>query len=423
MRRGEPMSLPLSGLRIIDCSFGTAGPQASGLLADYGAEVIWVEPPGGDPLRREMPAAAAVYNRGKRSVALDPNDPVAREQIARLADRADIFIESWTPGEADRLGLGYGSLRSRNPQLIYCSVSGFGQDDPRHALPAYESLVHALVGTMSVQAGHREGPIFEAHPFASIGAAQLAVIGILAALHRRFDDGHARRVETSIVDGALVFHQMLWGESDASLKSGAVAAGDRNAMLSRARNRIITRAFRCGDGLYLGIHTGAFGAFDRLMDTLGLQDKVKPVTGGFAMGTPLTPEESDAIESSIHDIFASHPRDYWVKRMMDADVCAVEHFPATEAFGEPQVVHNRVVIEVEDPALGRTQQVGPGLRLGGLAPPPPAGAPTVGHDTAAVLADLDAPATPSSWAPAKVADRPDERPLMDGVRFRATDRR
>ncbi|MBV9509284.1 MAG: CoA transferase, partial [Caulobacteraceae bacterium] len=251
----------MNGLRVVDCSLGMAGPQASGLLADYGAEVIWIEQPGGDPLRREMPAAASVYNRGKRSIVLDVNKPEDHETIACLAERADVFIESWEPGRADAYGLGFSDLHKRNPQLIYASISGFGEHDPRRHLPAHETLVHALAGTMAVQAGHREGPIFEAHPFAAIGAAQLAVFGILAALHRRMDDGFGRRVETSLFDGALVFHQMQWGETDASLKARAAPVFDRRAMLSRACNRLITRAFVCGDGQYLGIHTGAVGAF------------------------------------------------------------------------------------------------------------------------------------------------------------------
>ncbi|MGE0383140.1 MAG: CaiB/BaiF CoA transferase family protein [Gammaproteobacteria bacterium] len=410
------MSRPLAGLRVLDCSTGTAGPQASGLLADYGAEVIWIEPPGGDPLRREQPAAAAVFNRGKRSVVLDASAAADRDRIRVLARRADVFIESWQPGAAQRLGLGHADLNALNPRLIYCSISGFGEDDPRRDLPAYESIVHALIGTMAVQAGHRDAPIFEAHPFAAIGAAQLAVIGILAALHRRFEDGCGRRVETSMVDGALAFHQMIWGESNQSLEQGKSKLLDRRAMLSRARNRLVNRAFLCGDGNYIGIHTGALGAFDRLMEVLGLQDRIKPLTAGFAMGTVLTDEESDALENSIHPILGSQPREYWVQRLREADVCAVEVFHPTQAFDEPQTRHNAMVVAIDDPVLGRTEQVAPGLRLDGQAPAVPAAAPAPGRDTAAVLADLERPAAASDWAPAVSAARPDRRPLLDGVK-------
>ncbi|MDB5446371.1 MAG: dddD [Phenylobacterium sp.] len=410
------MSRPLAGLRVVDCSQGTAGPQASWLLADYGAEVIWVEPPGGDPTRDREPGAAAVFNRGKRSIVLDVAKAEDRETIARLAERADVFIEGWRPGEVESYGLGFDQLRARSPQLIYCSLTGFGTDDPRGDLPAYEPLVHALVGTMAYQAGHRDGPIFAALPFASTGAAQLAVVGILAALHRRGEDGAARRVETSMLDGALVFHQMLWGESDASADATSAQANDPRAMLSRSRNRLITRSFLCGDGEYLGIHTGALGAFSRLMEVLGLSDKIKPIQGGFDMGTPLSEEESEALEGAIHGIFASQPRDYWVKRLMEADICAVEHLPPTRSFDQPQTRHNGMVVEVDDARLGKTLQVASGVRFNDEPPPPPAAAPEPGRDTAAVLAELRAPAEPSPWAPAVPPAEPDPRPVLQGVK-------
>jgi crotonobetainyl-CoA:carnitine CoA-transferase CaiB-like acyl-CoA transferase len=410
------MSRPLAGLQVLDCSSGTAGPQASGLLADYGAEVIWVEPPGGDRTREREPGAAAVFNRGKRSVVLDITSAEDRVRIARLAERADVFIESWRQGFADEIGLGFDQLRAKNTQLIYASISGFGAEYPNRDLPAYEGLVHAVVGTMAYQAGHRDGPIFEGLPFASTGAAQLAVIGILAALHRRFEDGHGRRVETSLFDGALAFHQMLWGESDASVASGG-AAQDTRAMLSRSRYRLITRSFACGDGHYIGIHTGAVGAFSRLMEVLGLQDRIRPVQRGFDMGTPLTDEEAEILEGSIHAIFASQPRDYWAKRLMEADVCAVEHLPPTEAFDQPQTRHNGMVVQVTDPVLGETEQVAPSIRFDGQPSPTPVGAPEPGRDTGEILATLNQPAEPSPWrASVATLPTPSDRPLLDGVK-------
>lgn len=122
------MTGPIDGLRVLDCSTGTAGPQATGLLADYGADVVWVEPPGGDPGRGRRPAAASVENRGKRSIVLDLADDGARQPLLELVDRADVFVESWAPGIAESLGLGYEALHARNPALVYVSISGLGED-------------------------------------------------------------------------------------------------------------------------------------------------------------------------------------------------------------------------------------------------------------------------------------------------------
>ena len=307
----DQMASPLQGLRVIDCSSGTASLQASGILADYGADVAWIEPPEGDVTRRIHPAAASVFNRGKRSIVLDVDDDADRDTILDLASRADVFIESWTPGRASERGLGYDTLHEHNVGLVYASITAFGQVGAHVELPAYEPLVHALVGTMAQQAGHRDGPIFQGLPFASTGAAQLAVIGILAALYRRMADGIGRHVETSLLDGALAFHSMLWGESDASV------AATENLMATpggAARMRLITRSFVCSDGEYVGIHTGAVGAFGRLMQVLELDDRIPPSDDGIDMGVPLTPEQADTLEAEIHGIFASRPRAHWIAK-------------------------------------------------------------------------------------------------------------
>src|SRR5205814_8818387 len=173
---------------------------------------------------------------------------------------AAVFVESWRPGVAERRGLGYDVLHARNPGLVYVSISGFGEDG-RADLPGEEALVQAVLGGMSDQVAHREGPVYLGFPFAAIGAATLAVIGALAALRRGREAGHGRHVHTSLLDGALAYNSMLWGESDAS-----PARGDEPLPLQgTSRMRLVTRSFECGDGEYLGIHTGAVGAFGRAM--------------------------------------------------------------------------------------------------------------------------------------------------------------
>jgi crotonobetainyl-CoA:carnitine CoA-transferase CaiB-like acyl-CoA transferase len=405
------MSGPLRDLRVLDCSLGTAGPQATGLLADYGADVVWIEPPGGDPLRRLQPGAASAYNRGKRSIVLDLERAKDKEALMSLVDWADVFVGSWGADKAGALGLGYSSLHARNPQLICCSVTGFEADPKYRHLPSYEPLVHALFGTMAVQVGHRDGPIFQGMPFASSGAAQLAVVGILAALHRRFEDGVGRHVETSMVDGAMAFHSMLWGESDASL--GQPLQVDPRTVGRPSARRIVTRSFICADGQYLGIHTGAVGAFGRLMQVLGLDDRIPPVVAGFDMGTPLTPEQSELVESKIHGIFASQPRAYWVDTLKKADVCAVEHLSPTVVFDEPQARHNQMVISLMDPVLGDIEQVAPGIRFEGIAPGIPKPAPLPGQEGADVTKFQGV--GPSNWRALQTGS-PDRRPLLAGVK-------
>ena len=253
------MTGPLRGLRVIDVSRGTAGPRATGLLSDYGADVVWVEPPGGDPARRELAGPYSVFNRGKRSIELDLGADAPRRQLRELLASADVFVESGAPGETESLGLGVAAVREWAPSLVYCSISGFGTDGRYRDVPAREALVHALVGSMAEQVGHRDGPIFEGLPFASIGAAYLATIGIVGALMRRERDGVGRHVETSLYDGALAYLSMGWGDVDTEPLTTD----------PRGTHRLVAASFLCGDGEYIGVHTGAVGAFGRLMAVLG----------------------------------------------------------------------------------------------------------------------------------------------------------
>jgi crotonobetainyl-CoA:carnitine CoA-transferase CaiB-like acyl-CoA transferase len=375
--------VPLEGLRVLDCSLGMAGPRATGMLEDYGADVVWGEPPGGDPCRVRERAAESVFNRAKRAVEADLGDPLTLQKVLALADRADVFVESWPPGVAEQLGLGYGVLHARNPRLVYMSISGHGEDGRDSILPAEEPIVQAVLGSMSDQAAHRPGPVFIGLPFASMGVAYLAVIGALGALYRRDQDRLGRHVSTSLIDGALAYNSMFWGETDQSVAAAAAAAGPRLAQTSIMR--LITRSFECGDGEYLGIHTGAVGAFGRAMKVLGLNDRIPSSETGMDIGVPLAPEQVPIIADELPEIFKTKPRDEWVRLFLEADVCAVEHLHPTEVYDTPQALHNGMVVEVDDPALGRVQQVGIGAKLfgspGAIAGP----APVAGQNTDGVL--------------------------------------
>ena len=186
-------------------------------LADYGCDVIWVEPPGGDPWRDELAVSYSVYNRNKRSIELDLGDPADHQTLLDLArDRGRVRRDLAAGGRrATRSRVRDGALASPAASCTVRSpVTGqAGHDDD---LPGYGALVHAATGMMGAQFGHREGPIFLGLPQASNGAAYMGLIGVLAALYRREDDGWGRRVETSLVDGVLAYMAQAWGYGDAS---------------------------------------------------------------------------------------------------------------------------------------------------------------------------------------------------------------
>ncbi len=417
----------LQGLRVVDCSVTMAGLRASALMAAYGADVVWLEPPGGSPLRRQSPESVSAFNRNKRSVILDPApaQPLGEvDGLARLLAKADVFLETWGPGGPTAPGLGPADVRSVHPGLVTCSITAFGCDGPYRDIAARDALVHALVGTMAEQAGHREGPIFEGLPQASLGAAYLAFLGTLAALHRRSSDGRGRHVDTSLLDGALAYHSLLWSESDASVAAVAAQGVGQN---STAGTRLVTRSFVCSDDQYIGIHTGAVGAFGRLMQVLELDDRIPPTASGLDMGAPLTAEQISLLETELHRRIAAKPRAHWVEVLREAEVCAIEHLLPCEVFDQPQARHNEMIVEIDDPVLGLVQQVAPAAKFPSLNPVDPAPAPTPGQHTQTVLAHgwggepFDAGLTErrAGTAAAAQAGSPAQadQPLLEGVKI------
>jgi crotonobetainyl-CoA:carnitine CoA-transferase CaiB-like acyl-CoA transferase len=398
------VSGPLDGLRVVDCSSGTAGPRATGFLADYGAEVLWVEPPGGDPWRQRLAIPYSVFNRAKKSVILDVlGDEDDRQRLFDLLATADVFVQSWRPGVAERLGLGADQLRQRLPRLVCCSISGFGLDGELRDTPGFEAVVQAVAGTMGDQVGFRDGPIFPGIPLGSIGGAYLAVIGTLAAVYRRGIDGIGRHVETSLLDGAIAYLSEHWGDYEAG--NVAHVAGTK---------RIVARSVLCSDGDYLALHTGARGGFDRLMGVIGFTEQIPPNPDGSDWGQPLTAEQHALLDIDLLDMFAREPRPVWLQRLLDADICVMPALEPGEVFDEPQVRHNGMSVEVDDAVLGRVEQVAPSVRFAATPYRTPTGAPTPGQHTDEVLGVLLATTPAAADRAAPVAA---DGPLLDGVKI------
>jgi len=392
---------PLEGITVVDCTRGLAGPRATGLLADYGAEVWWVEPPGGDPFRSVLTTEYAVFNRGKRSVQLDLKTDPGRDALFEMLGSADVFFTSWRPGVAERLGIGWDRVHDAFPHLVYTSISGFGEDGTLAEVAGHEAIIHSYVGVTAEQVGMRPAPIYEGLPFASIGAAYLAVIGALAALYRGARDHRGRHVQTSLVDGALSYLGMVWGDADDVNSAPPITPGSI---------RLISRSLRCSDDEYLGVHTGAVGAFGRLIRELGLDNRVRVAEDGSDMRLQLNQEERQIVLEEIPAIFETQPRDVWLKRLLDADVCAIPELHPGHIFDQPQVRHNQMVVMVDDPVLGRLEQVAPAVRFAGLEHGPQGAAPTVGEHDGQWRTAVSDGKRPT------VADGDDGPTLLDGVR-------
>jgi crotonobetainyl-CoA:carnitine CoA-transferase CaiB-like acyl-CoA transferase len=212
MSSGHAPPAPLTGVSVVDLSQNLAGPYATQILADLGADVIKVEPPGGDAARAWGPPFQGgesplflCANRNKRSVVLDLEDDCHREALGRLARRADVFVQAFRAGVAERLGFGYGAVAAINPAVVYVSVTAFGTDGPRRDDPGYDPLMQAYAGLMSVT-GHAGGPPARVGTsLVDMGTGMWTALAVMAALHRRERDGRGVHVTTSLLDTAVAW--------------------------------------------------------------------------------------------------------------------------------------------------------------------------------------------------------------------------
>ena len=204
----------LDGVRIVDLSQGLAGPVATRILAEHGAEVLKIEPVGGDPVRSLCEAGYASWNRSKLGLVLDATQPAARSALEDLLAVADVLVHGMTQDEAAALGLDDDALAKRHPALVAASVTGYPHGHPDEHRPAREILIQARLGAMDEQQALRPGPMFVRMPFANWGAASLLAGGVVARLYERLGTGVGRPVRTSLLQAALAPASLYWQRAE-----------------------------------------------------------------------------------------------------------------------------------------------------------------------------------------------------------------
>jgi crotonobetainyl-CoA:carnitine CoA-transferase CaiB-like acyl-CoA transferase len=209
---GRPVPTPLAGVRVVDLSQNLAGPYATQILADLGADVIKVEPPGGDPARAWGPPFQGgesplflCANRNKRSVILDLRERTGRETLRRLTARADVFVQAFRAGVAGRLGFGYETVRALNPSVLYVSVTAFGDGGPLADQPGYDPLLQAYSGLMSVTGHPDAGPARVGTSLVDMGTGMWTALAVVSALHRRERDGAGGHISASLLDTSVAW--------------------------------------------------------------------------------------------------------------------------------------------------------------------------------------------------------------------------
>ncbi len=353
----------LEGLRVVDLSTTLTSAHVSGFLADFGADVVGVEPPGGSPLRAEP--AFLFWGRGKRSIVLDLDAPADAEVARALAVGADVVIETYRPGVVERFGLGYDDLAPANPRLVYASVTAFGRAGELSAVKGYEGLVMARL------AGHdamgviidRPGPAFCAPPMTAWSGAQTALHGILAALHERDRSGLGQRVDTTLVQAFAahdtwnaMIHHIARQYPEAFTQAGLADEG-----ASVPNNSLFFRLLVAlsADGRWLQFSQTTPRLFAAFMRALGLDWMFDDPKWSSVPDFDDIDQRTEYYELLLAAVRSKTTAEWSEVFECEPDVWAEIFRSGSELLDHPQMVHDGAVVTVDDTALGAVRQPGP----------------------------------------------------------------
>jgi len=375
----------LQGLRVLDFSHALAGPYCTLLLADYGAEVYKLESPNGGELSRGwgppfLGGEAAFFlglNRGKRGIAIDLKRPEGIELCLRLLDRMDVLIENFRPGTMDRLGLGFEALRARNPRLIYCSISGYGQDGPSRDEAAMDLIVECSSGFMSVTGTEAGEQVRAGYAVADINAGLFATIGILMAVHHRERTGAGQYVDISMLDSmisAMSSNYMTFlGSGRVPQPMGTAFPTVVPYQVFHARDRVFALAI--GSEKLWAAFCGAIGHPE-------LQAHANYASNALRI------QNRQDLESALQEIFRTHDAAQWVEVLGAVGIpcCLVRTFD--EVVQHPQSAVRRMFPWIEHPAAGKHRVTGSPIKMSASPGEPTIAAPLLGQHTAAALHEL-----------------------------------
>jgi crotonobetainyl-CoA:carnitine CoA-transferase CaiB-like acyl-CoA transferase len=375
---------PLDGIRILDFTHALAGPLCTLLLADYGAEVIKLESRNGDMGRGWGPPFAGAdahfflgLNRGKQGICLDLKTPEGLELCRRLVDRVDVLIENFRPGAMQRLGLDYESVRTRNPRLVYCSISGYGQEGPSRDEAAMDLVVQASCGLLSITGTEQGEHTRCGYGVTDATSGLFSAIGILLALRARELTGVGQYVDVAMLD-SMIF--TMSSNYMSYLGSGQVPKPMGTAFPTVVPYRVFPTADTA-----IAIAIGSeklWSAFCRAVERPDLETHPDYATNGDRI------RNRGALEPMLAWEFQKRSTAEWVERLQGAGIPASPVRNFQEVVEHPQSATREMFPEIDHPAAGRHRVTGTPIKLHGTPGGPGAGAPLLGEHTSSVLRQL-----------------------------------
>lgn len=376
---------PLHGITVLDFTRVLSGPYCTMALADLGARVIKLEHPGrGDDTRRWGPpflgdesAYFLSVNRNKESIAIDFKSPGGREVVARLLAKADVLVENFRPGTLDALGLDAATVRADRPDLIYCSISGYGQTGPRRDEPGYDAVMQAEGGLMSIT-GAADGPPYRLGvAIVDIVSGMFAAQGVLAALVARGNTGQGQVVDIGMLDATAA---LLTYQAGNYFATGAVPGrlGNRHPTIAPYET------FATADGdLALAVgNDGLWQAFCRAAVLPDLAEDARFATNALRLAN------YEALKPRLDAVFASRTRADWTARLQHEGVPCGAVRDLAEVFADPQTAAREMVTTVPHATLGPVKVTGVPVKLSETPGSIRTGPPTLGQHTAAILEEL-----------------------------------
>lgn len=376
---------PLDGIKVVDVSAILSGPLACQMLADQGAEVVKVEPLGLGDIMRSGPfrkgglsAFFANANRGKRSLAVDLHQEEGREVVRKLVRLADVFVQNWRPGAAERLGLGEETLRADNPGLIYVSISGFGDSGPYRKRRVYDPIIQGLTGHTAIQKSPDIPiPDLVRNVVADKSSAYAAAQAITAALFARQRGAGGQHIEVPMVDASLAF---FWPDG-----MMAHTLLDEDAIPGPTLYEVY-RLWETADG-YIIYFAASDQEFHGLFRALRHPEWAADERFGTLRGRG-RPENMELLGGMLLAAIKKCGTQDLLERMLAEDVPVGPVLSLEEVLKDPQVVHNERVYEVDHPTAGRMRLVRPAARFDGTVPVPARLPPVHGEHTQEILAEL-----------------------------------
>jgi len=373
---------PLSGIQVLDLTQFLAGPFSTQILADLGANVVKLEAPSGDWSRTLPPhfvGSDSCYflsiNRNKKGVVIDMKTLEGLDLVKRLAARCDILMENFRPGVLDRLGLAFDDLSQRNPGLIWTSISGFGQDGPYRDRPAYDMIVQAMSGGMSLTGEPGRAAVRAGIPLGDLTAGMYAAIGSLAALEERKQTGRGKFIDISMLDCQVA---MLTYQAAYHLHSGEVPGRQGSGHESIPTYRSFVAANQTG--LVIAANTERmWKGLCEVLDRAALTEDQRFVTNDDRF------KNREALWPLLEQAFLQREAKEWVPLLLAAGVPVGEVNTVADALNDPQVRHRNMVLELENDRGDQARVAGNPIKFRDVDEPPHHYPPSLGADTRASL--------------------------------------